>query len=85
MGPEGKKLYRRHNLLLLSKLDLKEESKNQGSVLRGCYVVVVKLLSHISNFCDPMDCNLPGPSVHGIPQAKMLEWVAISSSCVDAV
>ena len=27
--------------------------------------------------CDPMDCNLPGSSIHGIFQAKVLEWVAI--------
>ena len=30
--------------------------------------------------CDPMDCSLPGSSVHGIFQAKVLEWIAISSS-----
>ena len=30
--------------------------------------------------CDPMDCSLPGPSVHGIIQARILEWVAISIS-----
>ena len=30
--------------------------------------------------CDPMDCSLPGPSVHGIFQARVLEWVAISFS-----
>ena len=30
--------------------------------------------------CDPMDCNLPGSSVHGILQARILEWVAISFS-----
>ena len=28
--------------------------------------------------CDPMDCSLPGFSVHGIFQARVLEWVAIS-------
>ena len=28
--------------------------------------------------CDHMDCNLPGSSVHGILQARILEWVAIS-------
>ena len=33
-------------------------------------------------FCDPMDCSLPGSSVpvHGIFQARVLEWVAISFS-----
>ena len=30
--------------------------------------------------CDPMDCSLPGSSVHGIYQARILEWVAISFS-----
>ena len=30
--------------------------------------------------CDPMDCSLPGSSVHGIFQARELEWVAISFS-----
>ena len=29
---------------------------------------------------DPMDCSLPGSSVHGISQARILEWVAISFS-----
>ena len=30
--------------------------------------------------CDPKDCSLTGSSVHGIFQAKILEWVAISFS-----
>ena len=30
--------------------------------------------------CGPMDCSLPGSSVHGILQARILEWVAISFS-----
>ena len=30
--------------------------------------------------CDPTDCSLPGSSVHGIFQARVLEWVAISFS-----
>ena len=29
---------------------------------------------------DPMDCSLPGSSIHGIRQARILEWVAIASS-----
>ena len=32
------------------------------------------------NLRDPLDCNLPGSFVHGILQAGILEWVAISSS-----
>ena len=30
--------------------------------------------------CNPMDCSPPGSSVHGILQARILEWVAMSSS-----
>ena len=30
--------------------------------------------------CDPMDCSPPGSSIHGIFQARVLEWVAISFS-----
>ena len=32
------------------------------------------------NLCDPMDCSLPDSSIHGILQARILEWVAISFS-----
>ena len=34
--------------------------------------------------CDPMDCSPPGPSVHGIHQARILEWVAMYSSRVSS-
>ena len=30
--------------------------------------------------CDPMECSLPGSSLHGILQARVLEWVAVSFS-----
>ena len=34
----------------------------------------------MSDSCNPMDCRLPGFTVHGILQARILEWVAISFS-----
>ena len=37
-----------------------------------------KLLQLRPTFCNPMDCSPPGSSVHGILQARTLEWVAIS-------
>ena len=37
------------------------------------------MLSHVG-LSDPMDCSLPGSSVHGTFQARILEWVAISYS-----
>ena len=30
--------------------------------------------------CDPVDCSPPGSSIHGIFQARILEWISISSS-----
>ena len=40
----------------------------------------VKSLQLCLALCNPMQCSLPGSSVHGISQARILEWVAISSS-----
>ena len=44
----------------------------------------VKSESEVAQLCltlrDPMDCSLPGSSVHGIFQARVLEWVAIAFS-----
>ena len=42
--------------------------------------VRARLLQSCLNLCDPTDCSSPGSSVHGILQARILEWVAISFS-----
>ena len=44
-------------------------SESESEVAQSCLTL-----------CDSMDCNLPGSSIHGIFQARVLEWVAISSS-----
>ena len=41
-----------------------------------CCCLVIK--SYLTLF-DPMHCSLPSFSVHGIPQARILEWIAIPS------
>ena len=41
--------------------------------------VEVKLLSHV-RLSNPMDCSLPGSSIHGVFQARVLEWIAIAFS-----
>ena len=43
-------------------------------------VLVLKSLQSCPAFCDPMDYSLPGYSVHGILQARILEWVTMPSS-----
>ena len=41
----------------------------------------VKVFSRVRlTLCDPMDCSLPGSSIHEIFQARVLEWVAIAFS-----
>ena len=45
------------------------QAKKESEVAQSC-----------PTLCDPMDCSLPGFSVHGIFQARVLEWVAISFS-----
>ena len=44
-------------------------SKSESEVAQSC-----------PTLCDPVDCSPPGSSVHGILQARVLEWVAISFS-----
>ena len=43
------------------------------------FIVVTQCLGRVQ-LCDPMDYSPPGSSVHGVSQARILEWVAISSS-----
>ena len=50
------------------------------NILRSRAVCCAQLLQSCLTLCDQMDCSLPGSSVHGIPQARILEWVAISFS-----
>ena len=45
-----------------------------------CLCVRAKLLQSCPTLCNPMDCSLPGSSVHGILQARIVEWVAMPSS-----
>ena len=53
----------------------------------GCHFLLqcmkVKSQSEVAQSCptlsDPMDCSLPGSSVHGIFQARVLEWVPLPS------
>ena len=45
-----------------------------------CRCCIAELFQSCPTLCNPMDCSLPGFSVHGILQARTLEWVAISFS-----
>ena len=46
-----------------------------------CYnSLCVSVAQSCLTLCDPRDCSLPGSSLHGILQARILEWVAMPSS-----
>ena len=45
-----------------------------------CMLVSAKLLQPCQILCNPIDHSPPGSSLHGILQARILEWVAMSSS-----
>ena len=49
-----------------------------SSVAQSC-LTLCDPMNH-STLSDPMDCSLPGSSIHGIFQAEVLEWVAIAFS-----
>ena len=42
----------------------------------------MKVAQSCPTLCDSMDCSPPGSSVHGIFQARVLEWGAIAFSCM---
>ena len=46
----------------------------------ACVYTCTCLLSCVRLFYDPMDCSPPGFSIHGIFQARILEWIAIAFS-----
>ena len=54
--------------------------KNHSFAHLISHCACAKLLQSCLILCDPLDCSLPGSSVHGILQRWILEWVAISSS-----
>ena len=55
-----------------------KELHSSYSFVIPCYCCLIGKLC--LTLCDPMDCSLPGSSVHGILQARILEWAAISFS-----
>ena len=53
----------------VSYTEIHNTSESESEVSQSC-----------PTLCDPMDCSLPGSSVHGVFQAIVLEWIAISFS-----
>ena len=78
-----------HSFFFPSKTPFYPDSSLTKS-LRAIWKTVIPVLSHsiLLTLCEPRDCSPPGSFVHGILQARILEWVAIlfsraSSQCRD--
>ena len=57
------------NILEINELKWTRMGESESEVAQSC-----------PTLCNPMDCSPPGSSVHGIFQARVLEWVAIAFS-----
>ena len=72
-----------------TRLPCLSDSPGKNTVV-GCHFLLqcmkVKSESEVAQSCltlsDPMDCSLPGSSIHGIFQARVLEWCAIGSPTI---
>ena len=54
--------------------------ERRSRLLQVRLCVCAKLIQSCPPLCDPVDCSPPGSSVHGILQARILEWVAMPFS-----
>ena len=75
-----KDIYQSIPLYSISTLQVQQISLKSISIKKlgnDVFWVKVWVAQSCLTLCNPMDCSLPGSSVHGILQARMLEWVAI--------
>ena len=68
--------------LMIKKKKNPPESRNRRNIPQHnkSYTWQSEVSQSCPTLCDPVDCSPPGSSVHGILQARILEWVAISFS-----
>ena len=63
-------------------MDYLERSGREFPYKAAAAAAAAKSLQSCPTLGDPMDCSLPGSSIHGIFQARVLEWVAIAFSAL---
>ena len=76
--------HRRQPTKLCCPWDSPGKNTGVGCPFLQCRKVKSERESEVTQLCptpsDPMDCSLPGSSIHGILQARVLEWGAIAFS-----
>ena len=69
------------NLITLAEKKMAQKKDRQKVKIHVTYLLIISE-SEVAHSCptlsNPMDCSLPGSSVHGIFQAGILEWVAVA-------
>ena len=63
-------------LRIFKKPKPKQKQNSSGISVRQVWIGLIEVAQSCPTLCDPMDCSLPGSSVHGIFQARILEQVA---------
>ena len=77
----AEEMFRKHHCLSGHEFEqILENSGGQKSLSGYCPCIHTKQHQSYLTLCDPMDCSLPCSSVHGILQARILEWVTMPSS-----
>ena len=83
-GGRKKPVFQIHDMMLPKYVTVSTELWTQkGTGIAkggGGFKVKVLVAQPCPTLCDPRDCSPPGSSVHGILQARILEWVAIPFS-----
>ena len=73
-------------MVLETESSLMNRSLNTGSRHKRGYLELLESESEVTQscltLCDPMDSSLPGSCIHGVFQARILEWIAISFSTI---
>ena len=67
----------------VSEIDLSKEIRefvNREKRIKISLSTETEVAQSCPTLCDLTDCSLPGSSIRGVSQARILEWVAISSS-----
>ena len=71
MIEKSQRIYRLHSLVGETISFIREQ---------GCILFKVLVVKSYLTLCNPTHCSPPGPFVHGIPKARILEWVTIPFS-----
>ena len=67
-------------MLLITELTIFVRIKHSYNTVPDGMCMRAKLLQLCLDLCDPVDYSLPGSSIHGIFQTRILEWVAMPFS-----